>query len=261
MKTAEDTASQLKGSVDAYLAGTCGGDYTKLQGNRVWYTADGTIEVSEKEPDSVKGKVRNSFPINIKSHEIEDPRMFQIGDTSTSADRLRVKVPNFHTDVLYSPKYDRIEAPSNNSTMTYVQANESGTNDIYTGNGGGSYTKNLNGDFKKNTPTSTYSKAISMNISNQESAINNLDFIKGISSRISESRGLYGSYQNRLDHTINSGTLASENLSASMSRLKDTDMAKEMMNYTSQNVISQASQSMLAQANAHAQDVMSLLQQ
>ncbi|WP_044974699.1 flagellin [Ruminococcus sp. HUN007] len=69
-----------------------------------------------------------------------------------------------------------------------------------------------------------------------------------------------GAQQNRLEHTVNNLTTASENTTASKSRILDTDMAKEMMEYTSKNVIAQAAQSMLAQANSQPQNVLSLLQ-
>ncbi len=69
-----------------------------------------------------------------------------------------------------------------------------------------------------------------------------------------------GALQNRLEHTINNLDVAVENLSSANSRIRDTDMAKEMMNYTKMNVLVQSAQAMLAQANQQPQSVLQLLQ-
>ena len=73
-------------------------------------------------------------------------------------------------------------------------------------------------------------------------------------------RGNLGAYQNRLEYTLNSLAASEENLTAAESRIRDTDMAKEMMNYTKMNVLTQAAQAMLAQANQQPQAVLQLLQ-
>jgi flagellin len=76
---------------------------------------------------------------------------------------------------------------------------------------------------------------------------------------ISTQRANLGAIQNRFEHTVNSVNVAIENLSASESRIRDTDMAEEMMSYTRTQILSQASTSMLAQANQSQQGVLSLL--
>lgn len=73
-------------------------------------------------------------------------------------------------------------------------------------------------------------------------------------------RANLGAYQNRLEYTMSSLDISSENLSASESRIRDTDMAKEMMNLTKANVLQQAATSMLAQANQAPQNVLQLVQ-
>jgi flagellin len=78
-------------------------------------------------------------------------------------------------------------------------------------------------------------------------------------SYVNEQRGKLGASQNRLEHTINNLSTTSENLTASESRIRDVDMAKEMMNYTKLNILQQAAQSMLAQANQAPQGVLKLL--
>ena len=78
-------------------------------------------------------------------------------------------------------------------------------------------------------------------------------------SRVSSQRSSLGAIQNRLEHTINNLGVASENITASESRIRDVDMASEMMSYTKLNVLSQAAMSMLAQANQQPQQVLQLL--
>lgn len=78
-------------------------------------------------------------------------------------------------------------------------------------------------------------------------------------SRVSSQRADLGATQNRLEHTIASTDNTAENLQASESRIRDVDMAKEMMNLTRLNVLQQASQAMLAQANQAPQNVLSIL--
>ena len=87
-------------------------------------------------------------------------------------------------------------------------------------------------------------------------AINKIDdAIKTVSSQ----RAKLGAVQNRLEHTVNSLNTANENLSAAESQIRDTDMATEMIKYTKSNILQQASQSMLAQANQQPQGVLQLL--
>jgi flagellin len=76
---------------------------------------------------------------------------------------------------------------------------------------------------------------------------------------VSDQRSTLGAVQNRLDHTINNLGVAAENLAASESRIRDTDMAAEMMKFTRSQILSQAGTSMLAQANQAPQGVLSLL--
>ncbi|GMQ63309.1 flagellin N-terminal helical domain-containing protein [Vallitalea maricola] len=76
---------------------------------------------------------------------------------------------------------------------------------------------------------------------------------------VSTERSKLGAVQNRLEHTIKNVDNTSENLQAAESRVRDVDMAKEMMNFTKQNILMQAAQSMLAQANQNPQGVLQLL--
>ena len=76
---------------------------------------------------------------------------------------------------------------------------------------------------------------------------------------VSAERSRLGAYQNRLEHTINNLNVGAENLQAAESRIRDVDMAKEMMNFTKNNILNQAAQAMLSQANQQPQAVLQLL--
>ncbi len=86
-----------------------------------------------------------------------------------------------------------------------------------------------------------------------------LDAIDAAIGKVSDQRADLGANQNRLEHKINNLNVAVENLSASESRIRDTDMASEMMNFTRSQILSQAGTAMLAQANQAPQGVLSLL--
>ncbi|MGF6356243.1 flagellin [Paenibacillus sp. 4624] len=92
----------------------------------------------------------------------------------------------------------------------------------------------------------------------QEQALSRVD--KAI-SKISSIRGIYGAIQNRMEHALNNTSNATENLSNAESRIRDADMAKEMLEYTKSNILLQAAQAMLTQSNQSPQSVLQLLHQ
>ena len=100
----------------------------------------------------------------------------------------------------------------------------------------------------------------SINVSTQQNASNAVEKIKNAINIVSSTRGDLGAIQNRLEHTINNLGVTTENMTAAESRIRDVDMADEMMSYTKNNILVQASQAMLAQANQLPQGVLQLLQ-
>jgi len=105
-------------------------------------------------------------------------------------------------------------------------------------------------------------KALGINnvlVTDRESAARSITVIDSAIDRVSGQRAKLGAYQNRLEHTINNLTVAGTNLQAAESRIRDLDMAKEMMNFTKLNILMQAGNSMLAQANQLPQNVLQLL--
>ena len=87
-----------------------------------------------------------------------------------------------------------------------------------------------------------------------------IDIVNNAIDQISSMRSTFGALQNRLEHTINNLGVQTENITSAESRIRDVDMAKEMMAYTKNNILVQASQAMLAQANQVPQGVLQLLQ-
>ena len=99
-----------------------------------------------------------------------------------------------------------------------------------------------------------------VNLSEQDSASEATTTIDAAIKKVSAQRSQLGAVQNRLEHTISNLDTAAENTQTAESRIRDTDMAEEMVNYSKTNILAQAGQSMLAQANQSNQGVLSLLQ-
>lgn len=100
----------------------------------------------------------------------------------------------------------------------------------------------------------------SIDISSKTGAEAAIDTISDALDLVSAERSKLGAMQNRLEHTINNLGTASENLTAAESRIRDVDMAAEMMEFTKKNILAQAGTAMLAQANQRPQSVLQLLQ-
>jgi len=100
----------------------------------------------------------------------------------------------------------------------------------------------------------------SVDVDTQANAETAIKAIDEAITKVSAERSKLGAIQNRLDHTINNVGASSENLTSAESRIRDVDMAAEMMEFTKNNILSQAAQSMLAQANQQPQNVLQLLQ-
>ena len=99
-----------------------------------------------------------------------------------------------------------------------------------------------------------------LKVDTEDDATAAIDRISEAISKVSSQRSSLGAVQNRLEHTINNLDNVSENTTSAESRIRDTDVAKEMVNYSKNNILAQAGQSMLAQANQSNQGVLSLLQ-
>lgn len=156
----------------------------------------------------------------------------QIGETSNAADKLTVSVDRLHTDTLFQG----LTATANSDGVKGVCL---ATNTANTVKGVTGYT---------------------VDISGQQRASAAAEALRSVINDVSSQRASLGAMQNRLDYTVNNLNTASENVTSANSRIRDTDMAKEMTKYTQMNVLSQAAQAMLAQANQQPSSVLQLLQ-
>ena len=204
----------------------------------------------------------------------------KIGESSTNPDKLEFELHDLHTDHLFEPVYSNVQTGTKTVVKTVTSSGSSpyasigGTKSTqnqysYSGSSGGShqvittvpvYERVNTGAETKANDASTYKNGVSPDISTQDNALKNLDAIKKVSDKISTIRGENGAKQNRIEHTINVITTESENTKAAKSRIQDTDMAVQISQYTTQNIMTQAAQSLFAQANAKPQEVTSLLQ-
>lgn len=107
--------------------------------------------------------------------------------------------------------------------------------------------------------TNNTANEAALDVSSAENAGKAVTAIQSAIEKVSAERSKLGANQNRLEHTINNLATSSENLTAAESRIRDVDMAKEMMNQTKNSILSQAAQAMLAQANQQPQGVLQLL--
>jgi flagellin len=178
----------------------------------------------------------------------------QIGETSNRADKLTVSIKRMTTDNLFKAMATSVSIVSaDGSTVT--------SNSLTISNGTtGANTINVGQSSVDAGVASSWKDGLTINISDQAYASKAAEMIRTAINEVSLQRAQLGATQNRLDYTINNLDTAKENMEASNSRIKDTDMAKEMMQYTQSNVLTQAAQSMLAQANTQPQNVLQLLQ-
>jgi flagellin len=110
------------------------------------------------------------------------------------------------------------------------------------------------------TALSTYEITTHVSVENYDTANNSITAIQEAINRVSSQRSALGAIQNRLEHTVANLDNVSENTQSAESRIRDTDMADEMVQYSKNNILAQAGQAMLAQSNQSTQGVLSLLQ-
>jgi len=127
--------------------------------------------------------------------------------------------------------------------------------DTFTGVDGSTVDVNYSANSVKNGTATEYV----LSVATAEDAMNSITVVDNAIRQVSAERSKLGAIQNRLEHTINNLNASSENLTAAESRVRDVDMAKEMMEQTKNNILAQAAQAMLAQANQQPQGVLQLL--
>lgn len=174
-------------------------------------------------------------------------------DTNTDSDRaeLQKEVKQLTDEI------DRIANTTQFNTKTLMSGAFSGAGTELTFHVGANNAQNVKLQISNMKAGALNVSGIS--ISGQASADTAITTIQTAIDTVSAERSKLGAMQNRLEHTINNLGASSENLTAAESRIRDVDMAKEMMEFTKNNILTQASQAMLAQANQQPQGVLQLL--
>ncbi len=173
-------------------------------------------------------------------------------DPNTSADRTAIQS---ELNQLVS-EIDRIQSTTQFNTMNLLDGTFTSKN-LQVGSLSGQSITITIGNMKATVIGVGASKVLVSSFTKAGGAIS---AIAGALSKVSAQRSTLGALQNRLEHTIANLDVAAENTQAAESRLRDTDMASEMVQYSKNNILAQAGQSMLAQANQSNQGVLSLLQ-
>ena len=268
------TAAELKDNADVTL-GTVGmqsSDKTKfsiadatLAAKVVGVTTDGTNTTVTLADGTVDTKAKADIET---AYGIKTENGAQAGDSATISKTLTLENTNAAISGTYTGNLDNMNVGATVTAKLAISA--TGTSSL------SNNTKALILSFQVGAETSKENKidvtmesmsAKGIGISgvkvtgkdstNADSAVNTIsDAIKKVSSQ----RSALGAVQNRLEHTISNLDNVVENTTSAESRIRDTDMAEEMVNYSKNNILAQAGQSMLAQANQSTQGVLSLLQ-
>lgn len=175
--------------------------------------------------------------------------------TNTTVDRSAIKA---ELDQLTS-EIDRIQSTTQFNTMNLLDGTFSGTNNKMKLQVGALSGQSI--DFSiANMCASKIGLKDTLSVSTFTKAGSYMKSVQDAIEVVSKQRSAMGAIQNRLEHTIANLDTTSENTQSAESRIRDTDMASEMVTYSKNNILAQAGQSMLAQANQSTQGVLSLLQ-
>ena len=171
-------------------------------------------------------------------------------DTNTSTDReaIAAEIEQLQSEI------DRIQSTTQFNTMNLLSGSFTGKN-LQVGA--------LSGQSIKISISKMSAEELGikdLEVSTFDKAGAAMEAIQAAIDKVSTTRSKLGAIQNRLEHTINNLDTTSENTQAAESRIRDTDMADEMVEYSKSNILAQAGQSMLAQANQQTQGVLSLIQ-
>lgn len=173
-------------------------------------------------------------------------------DTNVSADRDAIS----EELMALTKEVDRIAEQTEFNTMKLLSGGFTDKNLQVGANSG----QNIDFEINAMTASALSVSDISEQIESYGAATKAIQTIQDALDLVSTERSALGALQNRLEHTITNADNTSENLQAAESRIRDVDMAKEMVKYAKDGILQQAAQSMLAQANQSTQGVLSLLQ-
>jgi flagellin len=181
----------------------------------------------------------------------------KIGDASLAGQKNAWDSTNAGTEDYYNEKGEKVTAGNKvlteNGTTIGAELVAKSDKAIFASGASNKLTDKGNDD-------SSVTDVYALDIRSHETATAAISVIDAAINQVSAERSKLGAFQNRLEHTISNLANSSENLQAAESRVRDVDMANEMMSFTKNNILAQASQAMLAQANQRPQSVLQLLQ-
>lgn len=242
------TNSQIA-KVDYYSDEVLAKEYT-IEALEVFYNDDGTIDLDKTKDSFVPGP---EFPEGVKITEVGQDKVVITGNQDFE---LTIAVtPDPITDADGNiTGYNSVVCAAAGAELK-LDITGIGSMDVQTG-------ANEGQQLEIRIPTISLDRMgiEKSELTTQESNSEAITAIKGALMYVSDARSRLGAYQNRLEHTVSNLDVTNENMTSSYSRIMDADMAEEMTTYTTEQVISQAAVSMLAQANERPSQVLQLLQ-
>ena len=241
-------------------------DITDANGNKTTYTVGVTTSGTNTTADDIIAKLTGGETVNVKGAyyyalpaastsdneiSLNDAynKMAKELETASSIgadDKTKASVKN-NGDGTFEITQGKVEVKKSLSFSLHVGADADATNKI-------------NVDIDAMSAAGLGIKGISVKDDSGVAATYAIDAIADAVAKVSSQRSALGAVQNRLEHTIDNLDNVVENTTSAESRIRDTDMAEEMVEYSKNNILAQAGQSMLAQANQSTQGVLSLLQ-
>ena len=215
-------------------------DLAKLVEEGAYYT-DGTDKFY-----AVPSKSTNDNDISLNDAYAKMAKELETASSIGADDKTKATVKN-NGDGTFEITQGQVEVKKGLSFSLHVGADADATNKI-------------NVDIESMSAAGLGIKGINVKDDSGVAATYAIDAIADAVSKVSSQRSALGAVQNRLEHTISNLDNVVENTTSAESRIRDTDMAEEMVNYSKNNILAQAGQSMLAQANQSTQGVLSLLQ-
>jgi flagellin len=250
----------------------------------------GTITIDQIGGQTVKNAAGVATPINISAVSFDETDKNGVTtrlSAQASAAKLNSAISSALKDAGYGDVTIEVSAQTDKTSgdLTFTMSGTTGFNTTSTGNlsiAAGASTANATatpGAFQIGANSgetlsvgigAINSKTLGLNAldltraadpvtGTKSGAAEAMDALDSAIQSVSDTRAKLGAHQNRFEHTINNLNVAVENLSASESRIRDTDMAQEMVSFTRSQILTQAGTSMLSQANQSAQNVLSLL--
>ncbi|MGL4731456.1 MAG: flagellin [Clostridium sp.] len=219
------------------------GDALTIDGTKITFDTDDSVTNAK---ETIEGKLNNKYTVAVSSTKIT---FTQKAGSETDKKGMNISINGTakSVDATTEGVAKKEEKVSQGKASLQVGANKGQTMTVEIS------------DMRAKALKITTTEGKGLSVASSEDANASVEAFDNALNQVSSERSKLGAIQNRLEHTINNLGTSSENLTAAESRVRDVDMAKEMMNFSKNNILQQAAQSMLAQANQQPQGVLQLL--